>query len=67
MSKFLSHEDQLIIAQRVQKNASFGAIGKKLGKDRTTIAQEIKNISMTRKVAVPDTLIILANFALPVK
>lgn len=26
------------IAQRVQKNASFGAIGKELGKDRTTIA-----------------------------
>ena len=67
MSKFLSHEDQLIIAQRVQKNASFGAIGKELGKDRTTIAQEIKNISMTRKVGVPDTLIILANFELPVK
>jgi len=38
MSKFLSHEDQLIIAQRVKKNASFGAIGKELGKDRTTIA-----------------------------
>lgn len=67
MSKFLSYEDRLIIAQRVQENASFGAIGKELGKDRTTIAKEIKNIPTTRKVVVPDTLITLVNFGLPVK
>ena len=36
MSKFLSYEDRMIIAQRLQENASFGAIGKELGKDRTT-------------------------------
>ena len=42
MSKFLSYEDRMIIAQRLQENASFGAIGKELGKDRTTIAKEIK-------------------------
>ena len=34
MSKFLSYEDRMIIAQRLQENASFGAIGKELGKDR---------------------------------
>ena len=40
MSKFLSYEDRLIISQRIQENASFGAIAKELGKDRTTIAKE---------------------------
>ena len=33
MSKFLSYEDRLIISQRIQENASFGAIAKELGKD----------------------------------
>ena len=55
MSKFLSYEDRMIIAQRLQENASFGAIGKELGKDRTTIAKE-KSIPMTRKAVVPDIL-----------
>lgn len=44
MSKFLSYEDRMIIAQRLQENASFGAIGKELGKDRTTIAKEIVSV-----------------------
>jgi transposase, IS30 family len=39
MSKLLSYEDRMIIAQRLQENASFGAIGTELGKDRTTIAK----------------------------
>ena len=37
MSKFLTYEDRLVIAQLLQENVSFGVIGKKLGKDRTTI------------------------------
>ena len=45
MSKFLFYEDRMIIAQRLQENASFGTIGKELGKDRTTIAKEIKKYS----------------------
>ena len=39
MSKFLSYEDRMVIAQRLQENASFGAIGKDFGKDRKTIAK----------------------------
>ena len=39
--RFLSYEDRMIIAQRLQENASFGAIGKELGKDRTTIAKAV--------------------------
>ena len=53
MSKFLSYEDRMIIAQRLQENTSFGAIGKELGKDRTTIAKEIKKYSYDKKSGRP--------------
>ena len=53
MSKFLSYEDRMIIAQRLQENVSFGAIGTELGKDRTTIAKEIKKYSYDRKSGRP--------------
>lgn len=53
MSKFLSYEDRIILAQRLQENASFGAIGKELGKDRTTIAKEIKKYSHDKKSGRP--------------
>ena len=53
MSKFLSYEDRLIIAQMLKENASFGAIGKQLGKDRTTIAKEIKKYSYDKKSGRP--------------
>jgi len=36
----------MIIAQNLQENAFFEAIGKELGKDRTTIAKGIKKYSM---------------------
>ena len=53
MSKFLTYEDRLVIAQLLQENASFGVIGKKLGKDRTTIAKEIKKHSYDKKSGRP--------------
>lgn len=53
MSKFLSYEDRMVIAQRLQENASFGTIGKELGKDRTTIAKEIKKYSYEKKTGRP--------------
>jgi len=53
MSKFLSYEDRLIIAQRLQENASFGMIGQELGRDRTTIAKEIKKYSYEKKSGRP--------------
>ena len=46
MSKFLSYENRMIIAQNLQENAFFEAIGKELGKDRTTIAKGIKKYFM---------------------
>ena len=56
MSKFLSYEDRMIIAQRLQENTSFGAIGKELG-----------SIPMTRKAVVLDIRIILVNSVLHAK
>ena len=53
MSKFLSYEDRLVIAQRLQENASFGEIGKELGRDRTTIAKEVKKHSYDKKSGRP--------------
>ena len=53
MSKFLTYEDRLVIAQLLQENASFGVIGNKLGKDRTTIAKEIKKHSYDKKSGRP--------------
>ena len=60
MSKFLTYEDRLVIAQLLQENVSFGVIGKKLGKDRTTIAKEIKKHSY-------DILTIHVNIAVHAK
>lgn len=53
MSKFLSYEDRLFIASGLKENLSFGQIGKMLGKDRTTIAKEIKKHSYERKSGSP--------------
>ena len=53
MSKFLSYEDRLIIGQRLRDNASFGEIGKELGRDRTTIAKEVKKYSYDKKSGRP--------------
>ncbi|SDN36228.1 helix-turn-helix domain-containing protein, partial [Eubacterium ruminantium] len=53
MSRFLSYEDRLIIAQRLQESASFGEIGKELGRDRTTIAKEVKKYSYDKKSGRP--------------
>ncbi len=53
MSKFLSYEDRLIIAQRLRENVPFGATGKELGRDRTTIAKEIKKYSYEKKSGRP--------------
>lgn len=53
MSKFLSYEDRLIIAHSLQGHASFGEIAKEIGKDRTTIAKEIKKYSYDKKSGRP--------------
>ena len=67
MSKFLSYEDRMIIAQRLQENASFGAIGKELGRTVQRLPRRLKSIPMTRKADVPDIRIILANSAFHAK
>lgn len=49
MSKFLTYDNRLTIEKGLREHLSFGAIGKELGKDRTTIAKEIKKYSYEKK------------------
>lgn len=49
MSKYLTYEERLEIQACLKENLSFGTIGRKLGKDRTTIAKEIKKHSYEKK------------------
>lgn len=49
MSKFLSYEDRMLIEKGLNQQESFGAIGKSIGKDRTTVAKEIKRYSFEQK------------------
>lgn len=53
MSKFLSYEERFTITQGLKENKSFGAIGKEIGKDRTTVAKEIKKHSYEKKTGRP--------------
>ena len=53
MSKFLTYEERIIIAQKLHDNASFGEIGKELEKDRTTIAKEVKKHSFDKQSGRP--------------
>jgi len=49
MSKYLNYEERLEIEGGLKKNLSFGAIANLIGKDRTTIAKEVKKHSFERK------------------
>lgn len=49
MSKYLTYEERLDIEACLKENYSFGDIGRRLGKDRTTIAKEIKRHSYEKK------------------
>ncbi len=49
MSKYLTYEERLKIQAGLKENLSFGAIGRQIDKDRTTIAKEIKKHSYEKK------------------
>ena len=49
MSKFLTFEDHLTIEKGLRENLSFGAIAKELGKDRTTVAKEVRKYAYDLK------------------
>jgi len=49
MSKYLTYEERLEIEAGLKQNLSFGEIGRRIGKDRTTIAKEIKKHSYEKK------------------
>ena len=46
MAKFLSCEDRLEIESCLKAHMTFTEIGKKLGRDRTTITKEVRNYSV---------------------
>mgnify|MGYP001066605431 CR=1 FL=1 len=46
MAKFLSYEDRLEIQNGLKEHLTFTEIGKKLGRDRTTITKEVRNYSV---------------------
>lgn len=43
MAKFLNYEDRLEIESGLKEHLTFTEIGKRLGRDRTTITKEIRN------------------------
>ena len=49
MSAFLTYEERLEIEGLLKEQKSFGEIGRYIGKDRTTIAKEIKKYSEEKK------------------
>lgn len=49
MSKFLTYDNRLTIEKGLREQQSFGAIGKELEKDRTTVAKEIRKYSCEQK------------------
>lgn len=53
MSAYLSYEDRLTIAHMLEEHASFGKIGEAIGKDRTTVAKEIKKHANDKKSGKP--------------
>lgn len=50
MAKFLNYDDRLEIENGLKKHMSFTEIGKMLGRDRTTIAKEIRSYAKERYI-----------------
>lgn len=46
MAKFLSYEDRLEIESGLKEDLTFTEIGKKMGRDRTTITKEVRNYAV---------------------
>ncbi len=46
MAKFLSYEDRLEIESSLKAHMTFTEIGRRLGRDRTTITKEVRNYSV---------------------
>ena len=53
MSKFLTYEERLVITRGLSEHKSFGVIAREIGKDRTTVAKEIKKHAYEKKSGRP--------------
>ncbi len=61
MSKYLTFDERLEIQKGLKYQMPFGEIAKSIGKDRTTIAKEIKRYSYEQKLVIPAILTMPAN------
>ena len=50
--KHLSFEDRCVIEEFLNNNYNFTKIGNRIGKDRTTISHEIKNIDFLEQLII---------------
>lgn len=53
MSAYLTYQERLEIEAGLKEHRTFGEIGRNMGKDRTTIAKEIKRNALEKKTGVP--------------
>ena len=53
MSAYLTYEERLEIEAGLKEHKTFGEIARQIGKDRTTVAKEIKRNAVDKKTGVP--------------
>lgn len=53
MSAYLTYEGRLEIEAGLKERRTFGEIGRQIGKDRTTVAKEVKRNAVDKKTGVP--------------
>lgn len=53
MSAYLTYEERLEIEAGLKEHKTFGEMSKRIGKDRTTIAKEIKKNATEKKIGIP--------------
>ncbi len=53
MSAYLTYEERLEIESGLKEHRTFGEMSKRIGKDRTTIAKEVKKYAVEKKIGTP--------------
>ena len=53
MSVYLTYKGRLEIEAGLKEQKTFGEIGKQIGKDRTTVAKEVKRNAVEKKTGPP--------------
>ena len=61
MAKFLSYEDRLEIESALKEDLTFTEMGKKLGRDRTTITKKSVTMQLSNAQDIQSILIMYAS------